>query len=389
MFRKAVIVSRLAPWPSDTGALLYTAMLVEQITRLAQKTILVVANHPRTFASTPEGITLSCAPAGKVSALRYLRAGLPFAALPFHTPDLRRRAAEALSDADLVVLDHIGSVWALDLALAAKSRGARLVHIAHNVESDTRRSAIAAGGARALFARFDAPRIERVEGVLLRRADSVICISADDRTRFSELGAKAELVVINPVHPGPAQFVNYSAVLPKRVVLVGSFHWRAKQENLWRFLVARSNNPAARAIALRVVGTMPGPFRSRVQTRFPDIEITGTVARIQDHLDGCRIGVIPEEEGGGFKLKALDYAYAGLPIFGLENGLRGLPLHSGLSMRDFRTMADLWNGIVEAIDDFPQLDALRHKALAAFEAHAGADYLAERLAYLVNGHGDV
>lgn len=388
MYRKIAILSRFVPWPSDTGAFLYSALLGGLVSEFAFETVLVAAENPFGSQPPPDGIRIvaeaarnwpmskSTSPAW---ALRYLASGLPFASQPFRTRALRSHARDALEGADLVVLDHIGASWALDLALTARVAGARLVYIAHNVESDTRRTAINAGDLRAAFARFDARRIEVAERRLLRDAHAVVCISSGDRDRFREIGARADLVVVNPIHSGPATLVRLDVDTPRRVVIVGSFHWRAKQHNLMRFLTVRSAAASTSDIAVRIVGSMPAPFQRKLAERFPDVEITGRVDRIQDHLDGCRIGVIPEEEGGGFKLKALDYAYAGLPIFGLDKGLRGLPLRDGASMRAFTTMEGLWTGILAWIDALPDLDGLRQNAFLAFESSANIEHLRSTL----------
>jgi len=375
MYGKAVIISRFVPWPSDTGALIYSAMVANLVAEFADETVMVAASNPFGNAPIPEGVKARVGPARKTSAIGYLTSGLPFASQPFRTPALRQRAREELTGADLVVLDHIGACWALDLALAAGTGGARLVYSAQNVESDTRRTMVDAGGLRAAFARFDAHRLEVAERRLLRDADVVLCVSSNDRDRFREMGANADLAVVNPVHTSPAHFVGINRDTPRRVVLIGSFHWRAKQQNLVSFLKARTAVSSGASIAVRVVGSMPEPFRLKIIESFPDIDITGPVHRIEDHLDGCRIGVIPEEEGGGFKLKALDYAYAGLPIFGLENAMRGLPLREGASMRAFTTMEGLWEGIIAHIGDLPMLEALRSRALETFEAGANMQNL--------------
>lgn len=380
MFSRAVILSRFVPWPSDTGALIYSAMIAKLVAEIADTTTMVAASNPFGTEPLPAGIRACVEPARKTSAVRYLASGLPFTSQPFRTRPLRRHARAELVGADLVVLDHIGACWALDLALAAAKNGARLVYSAQNVESDTRRTMVDAGGLRAAFARFDAHRLEVAERRLLRDADAVLCVSSNDCYRFREMGAQAELAVVNPVYSGPASFVRLEADTPRRVVVVGSFHWRAKQENLVSFLAARNAVASAASVAVRVVGSMPDAFRSKISERFTDVEITGPVQRIEDHLDGCRIGVIPEEEGGGFKLKALDYAYAGLPIFGLEKAMRGLPLREGVSMRAFRTMDDLWAGIIAQQEDLQMLYALRRNALETFESGANMTVLRAILA---------
>lgn len=391
MYRKAVILSRFVPWPSDTGAFLYSAMIADLVTQFADETVMVAADNPFGTARPPLNIKIRSVPAplwasgGRKSlAFRYLVSGLPFSAQPFRIPALRDYARQELANAELVVIDHIGACWALDLALDAAKRGSRLVYSAQNVESDTRRTMIGAGGLRSSFARFDANRLEQAERRLLQEASAVLCVSSNDCDRFREMGARADLAVINPVHIGPAHFVRIEPDTPRRVVVVGSFHWSAKQQNLVSFLEARGSIAGAGDVGVRVVGSMPETFRARIADRFPDVEITGPVECIEDHLHECRIGVIPEEEGGGFKLKALDYAYAGLPIFGLGIAMRGLPLREGESMCAYTTMEALWNGIVTHIGDLPLLHKLRLNALEAFEAGANMEYLHATLARVLD-----
>ena len=124
---KAVILGRYAPWPSDTGAFLYSAMIARLVSRYAKKTLVVTADHLRASHHAPQGIELLTSPPRRVSALRYAISGLPFASEPFCTPELRQAAKAAVKNADLIVLDHIGSVWALDIALAEQKKGAQLV----------------------------------------------------------------------------------------------------------------------------------------------------------------------------------------------------------------------------------------------------------------------
>jgi glycosyltransferase involved in cell wall biosynthesis len=53
------------------------------------------------------------------------------------------------------------------------------------------------------------------------------------------------------------------------------------------------------------------------------------VPSIAPWLDRARIGLIPEALGGGFKLKALDYIFRGLPVAAIRPALSGLPIDPG------------------------------------------------------------
>ena len=74
---------------------------------------------------------------------------------------------------------------------------------------------------------------------------------------------------------------------------------------------------------------------------------------------------MPELTGGGFKLKTLDYIFAGLPVFGLATALKGLPQQVRRHMLVSDDMSGLVDAICGTINDTQHLDDLRREALAA------------------------
>jgi glycosyltransferase involved in cell wall biosynthesis len=76
---------------------------------------------------------------------------------------------------------------------------------------------------------------------------------------------------------------------------------------------------------------------------------------------------MPDEVGGGFKLKLLDYVFGGLPIATIGSQFNDLPLDMDRDAIARENVADLVAAIVEAMDDIPRLEAMRRRALAACE----------------------
>ena len=104
------------------------------------------------------------------------------------------------------------------------------------------------------------------------------------------------------------------AATERRVVLVGSFHWLVKQQNLQAFLAVADPLFARHGITLDVVGSMPEALAAALRSKLRATVLHGFVDDTRPLLAGARIAVVPEAIGGGFKLKFLDYLFGRVPI---------------------------------------------------------------------------
>jgi hypothetical protein len=92
------------------------------------------------------------------------------------------------------------------------------------------------------------------------------------------------------------------------------------------------------------------------------VVFTGHVDRVEDELNGIRIGIVAEEFGGGFKLKLLQYIFQRIPIFGLRHAIGGMKLVHGKSVMSFNTMEELCIGVVRDISNEKLLKAISDNA---------------------------
>src|SRR5262249_7256398 len=92
---------------------------------------------------------------------------------------------------------------------------------------------------------------------------------------------------------------------------------------------------------------------------------TGTVPDIEPYLDQARIAIVPERNGGGFKLKVLEYVFNRVPVFALNGSFAGVPLLHDESAMLYRDHAALARGVLEAIDDVGRLNRMQEQAFAA------------------------
>lgn len=72
-----------------------------------------------------------------------------------------------------------------------------------------------------------------------------------------------------------------------------------------------------------IVGADP-PRRVRQLTRFPGIEVTGYVSRIQDYLARATVAVAPMRAGSGMQLKVLEAMASGTPVVATPYALGGI-----------------------------------------------------------------
>ena len=144
--------------------------------------------------------------------------------------------------------------------------------------------------------------------------------------------------------------------------MLGSFEWHVKQENLRRFLTAADPVLAAAGVELAIGGRVPKQFQDEMAPLLKATRFIGWVDDVDQFLGGCRIGVIAEPLGGGFKLKSLDYIFHGVPIAAVRGSVAGLPLEPGVDTIEAADDAELARMIVDAIDDDGRLQALADRA---------------------------
>jgi glycosyltransferase involved in cell wall biosynthesis len=152
------------------------------------------------------------------------------------------------------------------------------------------------------------------------------------------------------------------------VVILGSFDWHVKQENLRRFVSAADQRLGDAGIELVVGGRVPGDVQQEIERQVTATRFVGWLDDIAGFMASARIGVVSEPLGGGFKLKALDYVFHDVPVAALYSSATGLPLADGTSMIGAEDEQRLVTKIIASIDDGEALDGLATAARRSCEA---------------------
>ncbi|HEY4065880.1 MAG TPA: glycosyltransferase, partial [Burkholderiaceae bacterium] len=306
--------------------------------------------------------------------LRALASALPLVAASHATPAYRREIAMlAQQEWDFVVFDQYGTGWAMAPFLRRRAGAGApvLVHVAHDHEASVYASLVR-GFSGSAFRRLGLwqnwQKTVRLERRIARRADLVTVITAEDAVRFAADAPRTPSVVLTPGHDGAVSTrARIDASVPRRVVMVGNYQWVAKSENLRRFVAAADALFHANGIALDVVGSMP-PALARELGNCRATVLHGFVDDIAPLFANARIAVVPEEIGGGFKLKFLDYIFGRVAVASLSHATAGLSdeIRRAMICRD--DVPALVRAIVDRIDDTDALTALQDAALDAAQA---------------------
>ena len=272
---------------------------------------------------------------------------------------------------DAIVFDGISAGWALPRVLghyAGRQDRPRLIYISHNHE-ESLRTQIAES--QPLFlkrqaVRLDALKVSRLERELVDAADFVTAITHDDLKLYQLRRRDKPMGVLTPGYCGRRLVQRrISRTLPRRAVIVGSFDWIAKRMNLAEFVEVADPLFADAGAELLAVGSADEAFLEQLRQKTVATRFTGTVPDIEPYLDEARIAIVPERNGGGFKLKVLEYVFNRVPVFALTGSFASVPLHHNDSVMLYPDHAALAHGVLEAIDDVERLNRLQERAFLA------------------------
>lgn len=276
-----------------------------------------------------------------------------------------RRGAEATWD--VAVIDQAANGWAVPMLVAARTKGRirAIAYLSHNAEAQIRPQIAAAyEGPLPLrqAMRWDAAKYAKLERAICQASDLIGSITAEDASSFRVVFPGKAEAVLPPGWATPPEFQPISGDRPRRVILVGSFEWIAKRMNLERLLAAAEPILRQAGIEIQIAGKADPQFVSRLTHRFPALRFAANVEEVGPFLRKARVGLMPDELGGGFKLKSLDYIFHGIPIASLRPAAAGLPLRSGDHYLAADSFEDLAGQIVGAIDNTGRLNGMAGSA---------------------------
>ncbi|GAA5484198.1 hypothetical protein [Haloferula sargassicola] len=370
-------ITRQEPRAANAGDIIYSLGLLRALAATGRVELTVLTHRDRVEVSEIEYIDFELPCFMPPKSASCMISPLPADAHRMGNPEMRRRLRELIAAKNFqrVVIDQAACSWALDLIPGEIP----VLYIAHNHETALRAEIAAGGrGPTAPLYRYDAWKYGRMETKLCRRAKWISAITPRDEAAFRQKFPGKDYLQLTPGFEGPVpegDAAEITAETPRKVVLGGTFEWLAKRRNLEAFLGDAARHFPAAGIDFQIVGKADPDHFAELAKRYPWAKFDANVPSMDPYLRGARIGLIPEALGGGFKLKALDYIFRGLPLASIESALSGLPVSAGDGAIAAHTTAGLAEKVAAVIDD---LDQLNRHARVALDRCRGAFHWSDR-----------
>jgi glycosyltransferase involved in cell wall biosynthesis len=372
---RVLYVTRVYPYrPIFGGEIAYSRGVMESLKGACDLTVLAATNGEQPEGLFEEdGVRWRLVPQSRRPQALSLLTGMPNimwrnATGPFHDA-LRVLLREPF---DAVVLDHIASAHALPQLAGwrdAHPQGC-LLYLSHEHERTTRIEKYASytGGSLLHKAamRLDGWKVGRWEDDVVRTVDIVSLINPHERALFeANVGARRYMTTL-PGYDGarrPARRI--TAETPMRIALLGGRGPIHKRNILRDWLDACAVPMAQAGIEVDVIGDVEPDFRDMLARRHPTVHFSGFVEDLDVHLQGARLGVVPDTVGRGVKVRLTSYIFSRLPMAGIAGAIDGLPLLAGrdfVEAPDLRSLTELCIGLVHDLD---RLNRLQENAFSA------------------------
>ncbi len=375
-------LTRKFPRPVNSGELIYSDGLIRSFAGAGVDVTVIAHDNDE----LPVGDGSACSEFEDRQGVRW-RLGTPklpgrlaslFTRLPSDAFRLKNGGpAEILARAlaterwDAVIIDHAAIGWAMSVIDQQFPTGAEkdrplVIYVSHSHEAKVRQeiaSESPGGFPRKQILKWDAGKYARLENELCARADLVTAITHSEVEAYRSNFPDQEYLCLTPGYRGNVVINNEITIdTPRRIVMTGSFEWIAKRMNLQSFLAKAALPLAVSQIELQIVGKADPAFCAEMNERFPSVSFVGRVPDVTPYLKNARMGLIVEELGGGFKLKALDYIFHRLPLAGLNRAVDGLPLSSPGDILLEEEIRPLMHAVSATIDDFPVLNQMQRES---------------------------
>lgn len=222
--------------------------------------------------------------------------------------------------------------YAMPALIASRLLGGQSALVEHNVEHKRLRDTTGLP--------TDAlERIRALESFCIRSVDHLIAVSEVDRALLLEDGARPERTVVIPhgvdlpaYQELKADGVRAHYRIPPDIPLLvfhGTLHYWPNTVAV-RHLAERILPSLARRglqVKALVIGMNPPTYYAH-----PDLIFTDVVQDLPQHLKAAELAVVPLEDGGGTRLKILEYFAAGVPVVSTLKGAEGIPAVDGVEI---------------------------------------------------------
>jgi sugar transferase (PEP-CTERM/EpsH1 system associated) len=174
---------------------------------------------------------------------------------------------------------------------------------------------------------MEAERMRRFEQRICKGFDGVVVVSEADRSALNSPNVTV-IPIGADVHPTRTRSAPNG---DKTLIFTGNFAYHPN-EDAAIYLIKEIWPQLQRVLPktrLRIVGSGPTPILLSTARRYPDVEVTGFVSDLRQHLTDADVAVAPIRlNGGGMHTKALEAMASGTPLVvssRVARGIKGRP----------------------------------------------------------------
>jgi glycosyltransferase involved in cell wall biosynthesis len=185
----------------------------------------------------------------------------------------------------------------------------------------------------------DIEKIKNYELEACRSSDRIVVVSDVDRDLLIDGGVETSRISVIPLGVDLSEFGNgapeaassirrqYGLVDDDFIIMFhGVLHYKPNLDAVR--LIAREIMPRLRSrgsfVKCLVIGNSPP-----AEYAADDIILTGPVDRLPPYIQAADVAVIPLLEGGGTRLKIMEYFAAGVPVISTRKGAEGIKAEEG------------------------------------------------------------
>ncbi|MEE9413958.1 MAG: glycosyltransferase [Acidimicrobiales bacterium] len=269
------------------------------------------------------------------------------------------------SNPDVIIVDHLRSSGPLEYLREV----APIVYLSHNHEYSVKKSTLNNNPRlhHKVAYTLDIAKLRKAEQALCDAASLVTAISPIDAASYATVNGVPDhkLLLMQPAYR--RQRIadrTITSDTPRRVVIVNNLIWAVKRRNTHELLDVLAKTLHDAGIELAIVGG-DDTINQPTADRYPTVSFPGFVPDLEQYLSECRMAIMFEPEGGGLKMKVLDYIFNRVPIVGLPSAMAGVPVDPNVHYLAAPRSHDVGEQILASIDDIEYLNKLHTEAFDA------------------------
>lgn len=282
---------------------------------------------------------------------------------------------------DPIIIDHFRNAWIVLLCLLFKDK--KIIIITHNIEHLIAKECYLN---KSIYIRFfyyfEYLKIKFWENIIFNYVDALTTITEEDAANINEYSEK--VLVIKPYYENSNIKKSILLSNDEKCLIVGSFNWKIKQDNLLALLHEFKMLDKPKDFEIIIAGTMPDYLSTLIRNDFSFVKLRLNYPNIDYLMNISRLAIAPDQVGGGFKLKILDYFYLGLPVFGLVGSMNGIN-RNARGIKLFRSYTDLAQGVLKYILDQDKLLFMSKQNQSLLSNSFDKENMVQQIRNLLNG----